>query len=129
MAGDVAGPMSATQIQTGVVGDNELAKHNGNGWELYQRQHYCKPRRAYYGASSGTLPGILRGFVDDYLTGGGAVGAVTIGMDTGTVGVGTKFDFSKLDLVPYVYMGDTIGAILKISIHPIMIHCFSITVT
>jgi len=63
------------------------------------------------GGGSGDITGV---FVEDYLTGGGAVGAVTIGIDTtGTIGVGTKFDFSKLDLVPYVYMGDTIGAILE----------------
>lgn len=115
LAGDVAGPMSATQIQTGVVGDNELASTTVTAGSYTNANITVNQDGRITVASSGTLPGDITGvFVDDYLTGGGAVGAVTIGMDTtGTVGVGTKFDFSKLDLVPYVYMGDTIGAILK----------------
>ena len=115
LAGDVAGPMSATQIQTGVVGDNELASTTVTAGSYTNANITVNQDGRITVASSGTLPGDITGvFVDDYLTGGGAVGAVTIGMDTtGTIGVGTKFDFSKLDLVPYVYMGDTIGAILE----------------
>lgn len=63
------------------------------------------------GGGSGDIEGVT---VTSPITGGGTSGTVNIGIDTtGTIGVGTKFDFSKLDLVPYVYMGDTIGAILE----------------
>lgn len=115
LAGDVAGPMSATQIQTGVVGDNELASTTVTAGSYTNANIIVNQDGRITSASSGTLSGDITGvFVEDYLTGGGAVGAVTIGIDTtGTIGVGTKFDFSKLDLVPYVYMGDTIGAILE----------------